>query len=318
LIVLDEAHHVPAPIFRRAADLQSKHRLGLTATPVRESDDEEEIFTLVGPPIGTDWDALFRAGFVQEPEVEIRYVPWTDEITLNEWRSADGRERHAIAAQNPAKIDEVRRLRRRHTDAKTLVFADYLDQGRDVAEALGVPFVSGETRHGERRRLFEEFRRGDRDALVVSRIADEGIDLPDAELAVVVSGLGGSRRQGAQRAGRTMRPAGSALLYVLATQGTSEEDFARRQMRHLAEKGVRVTETAVGSGDGPEDGRGRDGERDVDDGGAPADLGPDSDSDTGTRSDSDSDTGTRSDSDSDSDTGSGSDPTVSRPTESEG
>jgi DNA excision repair protein ERCC-3 len=256
LIVLDEAHHVPAPIFRRAADLQSKHRLGLTATPVRESDDEEEIFTLVGPPIGTDWDALFQAGFVQEPEVEIRYVPWTDELTLNEWRSADGRERHAVAAQNPAKIDEVRRLRSRHPDAKALVFADYLDQGRDVAEALGVPFVSGETRHGERRRLFEEFRRGDRDTLVVSRIADEGIDLPDAELAVVVSGLGGSRRQGAQRAGRTMRPAGSALLYVLATQGTSEEDFAQRQMRHLAEKGVRVTETSVGDdGETEDDGR---------------------------------------------------------------
>ncbi|MFC6726858.1 DEAD/DEAH box helicase, partial [Halobium palmae] len=114
LIVLDEAHHVPAPVFRRAANLQSKHRLGLTATPVRESDDEEKIFTLVGPPIGTDWDALFEAGFVKEPEVEIRFVPWTDELTLNEWRSAEGRERHAIAAQNPAKIDEVRRLRRRH------------------------------------------------------------------------------------------------------------------------------------------------------------------------------------------------------------
>ncbi|MFC4359127.1 DEAD/DEAH box helicase [Halobium salinum] len=254
LIIYDECHHVPASIYRRSADLQSKHRLGLTATPVRESGDEEEIFTLVGPPIGTDWDALFEAGFVQEPEVEIRYVPWTDDLTLNEWRSADGRERHAIAAQNPAKVEEVERLRRRHPEAKTLVFADYLDQGRDVAEALGVPFVSGETPHWERRRLFDEFRDGERDTLVVSRIADEGIDLPDAELAVVVSGLGGSRRQGAQRAGRTMRPTGPAVMYVLATAGTSEEDFAQRQMRHLAEKGIRVTESAVGGGDGDGDG----------------------------------------------------------------
>jgi DNA excision repair protein ERCC-3 len=97
-------------------------------------------------------------------------------------------------------------------------------------------------RHRERERLFEEFRRGERRTLVISRVGDEGIDLPNAELAIVASGLGGSRRQGAQRAGRTMRPVGNALLYVLATRGTPEEDFAQRQMRHLAEKGIRVIE----------------------------------------------------------------------------
>jgi DNA excision repair protein ERCC-3 len=102
---------------------------------------------------------------------------------------------------------------------------------------LSVPFISGETRHARRAQLFDEFRRGDRDLLVVSRVGDEGIDLPDAELAVVASGLGGSRRQGTQRAGRTMRPVGRSQLYVLATPGTEEEDFARQQMRHLASKG---------------------------------------------------------------------------------
>ncbi|SHH56665.1 DNA excision repair protein ERCC-3 [Halobaculum gomorrense] len=245
LIVYDEVQHVPADVYRRSADLQSKHRLGLSATPVREDDREEEIFTLIGPPIGTDWGALFDAGFVQEPEVEIRYVPWRDEEAENEWANADGRERHMAAARNPAKADEVRRLRERHGDAKALVFVDYLDQGEALAAALGVPFVSGETRHHVRERLFEEFRHGERRTLVVSRIADEGIDLPNAELAIVASGLGGSRRQGAQRAGRTMRPTGSALVYVLATRGTSEEDFAQRQMNHLAEKGIRVNERTV-------------------------------------------------------------------------
>ncbi|QLG26782.1 DEAD/DEAH box helicase family protein [Halorarum halophilum] len=245
LVVYDEVQHIPSDVFRRTTDLQTKHRLGLSATPVREDDREEEIFTLIGPPIGTDWSALFDAGYVQEPEVEIRYVPWRDEEAQNEWASADRREKHRVAARNPAKIGEIRRLREQHADAKALVFADYLAQGEAIAEALGVTFVSGETRHMDRRTLFEEFRQGERRTLVVSRIADEGIDLPNAELAIVASGLGGSRRQGAQRAGRTMRPAGSALVYVLATRGTSEEDFAQRQMNHLAEKGVRVRERTV-------------------------------------------------------------------------
>ena len=127
------------------------------------------------------------------------------------------------------------------------MFVDWLDQGRELAAALDAPFVSGETPHHERERLFREFADGDRRVLVISRVGDEGIDLPDAGLAVVASGLGGSRRQGAQRAGRTMRPAGNALVYVLATRGTVEEEFARRQMNHLAEKGVRVREADLAS-----------------------------------------------------------------------
>jgi DNA excision repair protein ERCC-3 len=249
LIVYDEVHHVPAEVFRRSADLQTRHRLGLSATPVREDDREEEIFTLVGPPIGTDWSALFDAGFVQEPEVEIRYVPFAEE-SRDEYAAADGRDRYRVAAENPAKVAEVRHLLRQHGDAKALVFVDWLDQGRSMAEALDAPFVSGETPHWERERLFESFREADLRTLVISRVGDEGIDLPNAELAIVASGLGGSRRQGAQRAGRTMRPAGSALVYVLATRGTVEEEFATRQMRHLAEKGIRVRESDLGTDGG--------------------------------------------------------------------
>jgi DNA excision repair protein ERCC-3 len=249
LVVFDEAHHVPAPVYKRSTALQAKHRLGLTATPVRESDDEKEIYTLIGPPLGTDWSQLFDAGFVAEPEVELRYLPWDDEFAENEWANAEGRNRHVLAGTNPRKIEETEALVTDH-DGKTLVFVDYLDQGEAIADAIDAPFVSGETPHHRREALFEAFRTGEEEALVVSRVGDEGIDLPNAELAVVASGLGGSRRQGAQRAGRTMRPVGRAEVVVLATHGTREEQFARKQMRHLAGKGVQVHETVVGEENG--------------------------------------------------------------------
>ncbi|WP_336343566.1 DEAD/DEAH box helicase [Halalkalicoccus ordinarius] len=245
LIVYDEAHHIPSPVFRRSADLQSKHRLGLSATPVRESDDEAEIFTLIGPPIGTDWSALFDAGYVVEPEVEIRYVPWGSDEAESEYASTTGHERRQTAASNPGKLPEIRRLLSEHDEEKTLVFVDWLEQGKRYEEALSVPFLSGETRYARRERLLSEFRHGARDTLIVSRVGDEGIDLPDASLAIVASGLGGSRRQGAQRAGRTMRPVGGARMYVLATRGTEEEEFARRQVRHLQSKGIHVMESDV-------------------------------------------------------------------------
>jgi DNA excision repair protein ERCC-3 len=260
LVVYDEVHHIPAPVHRRSADLQTRHRLGLSSTPVREDDREEEIYTLIGPPIGTDWDALFDAGYVAEPEVEIRYVPWGDDEARDSYAGAEGHERRQAAATNPAKTEETEHLLARHPEARALVFVEYLDQGRALAAALDAPFVSGETPHARRAKLFEQFRTGGLRTLVVSRVGDEGIDLPNAELAVVASGLGGSRRQGAQRAGRTMRPTGSARMYVLATRGTREEEFARQRTRHLAEKGVRVTErdaeTVERPGDeagGPED-----------------------------------------------------------------
>ena len=244
LVIYDEVHHVPSPVFSRTASLQARHRLGMSATPIREDDAEEEIFTLIGPPIGTDWGALFDAGYVAEPEVEIRYVSWGSTEARNAYVSARGHERRQAAASNQAKIDEIRHIVGEHPGAKTLIFVEYLDQGEAIAEALSVPFVSGETPHARRRRLFEAFRSGPRDVLVVSRIGDEGLDLPEAEVAIAASGLGGSRRQGAQRAGRTMRPVGRARMFVLATRGTDEEEFARRRTQHLSEKGVRVREVS--------------------------------------------------------------------------
>ncbi|WP_097008319.1 DEAD/DEAH box helicase [Natronoarchaeum philippinense] len=242
LIVYDEVHHVPADVHRRSADLQASARLGLSATPIREDDREKEIYTLIGPPIGTDWDALFEAGYVQEPEVEIRYVPWDEETYQDEYATAERHEKRQLAAANPQKIEEVREILADHPGSKALIFADYIDQGDALAEALTLPFISGEMPHARRERLFSQFRRDERDALIVSRVGDEGIDLPDADLAILASGLGGSRRQGSQRAGRTMRPSGKARVFALATRGTTEEEFARRQLQHLQSKGVRVRE----------------------------------------------------------------------------
>ncbi|WP_425600943.1 DEAD/DEAH box helicase [Haloterrigena alkaliphila] len=245
LVVFDECQHVPSDVYRRSTHLQSRHRLGLSASPIREDDRQTEIFTLVGPPIGTDWEALFEAGFVAEPELEIRYVPWGDDEQPNAYASAEGQEKYRIAAKNRGKVDEVRYLLSAHPDSRALVFVDYLEQGRDLSAALDTPFLSGETPHHERRRLLDEFRRNERDLLIVSRVGDEGIDLPTADLAIVASGLGGSRRQGTQRAGRTMRPAGGALVYVLATRGTREEDFARKQLQHLGRKGMTIREQTI-------------------------------------------------------------------------
>lgn len=242
LIVYDECQHVPAPVSRRSADLQTKHRLGLSATPIREDDKEREIYTLIGPPIGTDWNALFDAGYVAEPEVEIRYLPWASEMARNEYGASEGHEKRQLAATNPAKEQEIAAIIRENPGSKTIVFVEFIEQGDAIANALGVPFISGETPHAHRSRLFDEFRTGSLDTIVVSRVGDEGIDLPDTEVAIAASGLGGSRRQGAQRAGRTMRPVGRARMYVLATRGTREEDFARQRTQHLAARGVRVRE----------------------------------------------------------------------------
>lgn len=245
LLITDEVQHIPADVFRRAADLQGRYRLGLTATPTREDDKEAQIFTLVGPPIPTDWAALMDAGHVLEPELQIRYLPWATGDDRAAYDHAEGHERRQHAAMNPAKLADIRQLLDEHAGEPVLIFVDWLDQGAAYADALDVPFVSGETPHAHRERLFADFRDGELETLIVSRVGDEGLDLPGASVAILASGLGGSRRQGTQRAGRTMRPAGGASVYVLVTRGTVEAEHGRDQLRFLRAKGLRVTETDV-------------------------------------------------------------------------
>ncbi|MDZ7701841.1 MAG: helicase-related protein [Halobacteriales archaeon] len=144
-------------------------------------------------------------------------------------------------SSEPGESRGRRELLARHAGQKALIFADWLKQGRELSDELGVPFISGETSHADRETAYQRFRDGEHQALIVSRVGDEGIDLPDAEIAILGSTMGSSRAQTGQRAGRTMRPLGDAQVYVLLTKGSGEEDWGRESTGYLAEKGIDVT-----------------------------------------------------------------------------
>jgi len=245
LVIHDEAHHTPASVWRRTSELQARSRLGLTATPVRSDGKSEEIFTLIGRPVTSTWEELYEEGWVHRPNVEVRFVPWDSAGDRDRYRSAEGTRKMMAAAQNPAKLQETQRLLEDHAGDKVLIYCGWTDQGEQYADALGLPFVQGETRHSAREEYYEQLREGDLEGLIVSRVADEGIDLPDVDVVIIASMLGGSRRQGAQRVGRVMRPFGGADAYLLATRGSSEEEYARSQMDYLRERGTTVTETEI-------------------------------------------------------------------------
>lgn len=245
LIIADECHHAVASTWKRFREIQSTARLGLSATPVREAGNAKEIYTLIGPPIGSDWAALFEDGWVSKPRVEVRLLPWGSKKARARYDSAEGTEKLIAAARNPSKSQEISRLLQRHSSEKTLIFADWIEQGIELEEHLEIPFVYGETNHSKRQSYFQQFRDGELDNLIVSRIGDEGIDLPDAEVAILASTMGSSKSQTGQRAGRTMRPLGDALVYILLTKGTGEESWGRESTQYLAEKGIDVRKTEV-------------------------------------------------------------------------
>lgn len=243
LVIADECHHSAASTWKRFREIQSKARLGLSATPVRESQDSKEIYTLIGPPIGTDWGSLFAEGWVEKPNVELIPVPWENEQVRDRYQRASGSKRQIEAARNPKKHEVIRTLLERHTGQKTLIFVDWIKQGKDLSDDLELPFVYGETDHSDRESIYDAFRAGELEALIISRVGDEGIDLPDAEVAILASTMGSSRSQTGQRAGRTMRPLGDASVYILLTKGSNEEDWGRESTQYLAEKGIDVTKT---------------------------------------------------------------------------
>lgn len=247
LIIADECHHSVASTWKRFREIQSKARLGLSATPVRESEDSQQIYTLIGPPIGTDWGTLFSEGWVEKPEVEIIMVPWGDDRARERYQRAQGSKKMIEAARNPAKVSTIEYLREEHSNQKTLIFVDWIKQGKELSEQTGIPFIYGETAHDEREEIYEQFREGELDTVIISRIGDEGIDLPDAEVAILASTMGSSRSQTGQRTGRTMRPFGDAKVYVLLTKGSGEEEWGRESTQYLAEKGIDVTKTDLDS-----------------------------------------------------------------------
>jgi DNA excision repair protein ERCC-3 len=240
LVVYDEVHLLPAPIFRMTADLQARRRLGLTATLVREDGREGDVFSLIGPKrYDAPWKDIESQGYIAPADcVEVR-------VTLSEserlaYATAEPEERYRFASTTASKTRVVERLVEKHRGEQTLVIGQYLDQLDELGERLDAPVIKGETTVKERERLFNAFRAGEVSLLVVSKVANFSIDLPEAAVAVQVSGTFGSRQEEAQRLGRILRPKAdgrSARFYAVTARDTVDQDFAAHRQRFLAEQG---------------------------------------------------------------------------------
>jgi DNA excision repair protein ERCC-3 len=240
LIIYDEVHLLPAPIFRMTANLQARRRLGLTATLIREDGREADVFSLIGPKrFDAPWRDIESQGWIAPADcVEVR-------VTLPEaerfaYATAEPDTRYRLAASTDTKTSVVRRLIELHRGEPTLVIGQYLDQLEELAELLEAPVITGQTGVNERQRLYESFRTGELSLLVVSKVANFSIDLPEASVAIQVSGTFGSRQEEAQRLGRVLRPKSdgrSARFYAVVSRDTMDADFAQHRQRFLAEQG---------------------------------------------------------------------------------
>ncbi len=240
LIIYDEVHLLPAPIFRFTADIQSRRRLGLTATLVREDGMEGEVFSLIGPKrFDVPWKEIESQGYIAPAQcVEVRVnLSETERIS---YATAEPEERYRFCATTRTKRNVVESLVAHHAGEQILVIGQYIDQLDELSEVLGVPLIKGETPVKEREVLFNKFRTGDITCLVVSKVANFSIDLPDATIAIQVSGAFGSRQEEAQRLGRILRPKSdgrSATFYSVVSRDTIDQDFAQNRQRFLAEQG---------------------------------------------------------------------------------
>jgi DNA excision repair protein ERCC-3 len=240
LIVYDEVHLLPAPIFRFTADIQSRRRLGLTATLIREDGHEGDVFSLIGPKrYDAPWKDIEAQGYIAPADcVEVR-VTLTDRERLL-YATAEPEERYRLCSTAETKTRLVEQLVARHAGDQTLVIGQYIDQLDDLGQRLGVPVIKGETTVRERQRLFAAFRAGEVSCLVVSKVANFSIDLPEAAVAIQVSGSFGSRQEEAQRLGRVLRPKAdgrAARFYAVVARDTVDQDFAAHRQRFLAEQG---------------------------------------------------------------------------------
>ena len=240
LIIYDEVHLLPAPIFRFTADIQSRRRLGLTATLVREDGRESDVFSLIGPKrYDAPWKDIESQGYIAPADcVEVRVtLPDADRMT---YAMAEPEDKYRLAASAPEKVRLAERIIAAHPDDQVLVIGQFLDQLAELGEHLGAPVITGATSVRERERLFSAFRDGEHRVLVVSKVANFSIDLPEAAVAVQVSGTFGSRQEEAQRLGRVLRPkhdGRTAHFYSIVTRDTVDADFAQHRQRFLAEQG---------------------------------------------------------------------------------
>ena len=240
LIIYDEVHLLPAPIFRFTADIQSRRRLGLTATLVREDGMEGEVFSLIGPKrFDVPWKEIEAQGYIAPAEcIEVR-VNLTETERLA-YATAEPENRYRNCATTRTKRDVVEALVEKHAEDQVLVIGQYIDQLDELSEVLGAPLIKGETPVKEREILFNKFRTGEIKCLVVSKVANFSIDLPDATIAIQVSGAFGSRQEEAQRLGRILRPKSDgrgAKFYSVISRDTIDQDFAQNRQRFLAEQG---------------------------------------------------------------------------------
>jgi DNA excision repair protein ERCC-3 len=240
LIIYDEVHLLPAPVFRITAELQARRRLGLTATLIREDGREGDVFALIGPKrYDVPWRELEAQGFIATATcTEIRVSQ--DEDEQMSYAVAPRRQQFRIAAENPRKVDVVLQLLQQETGHKILVIGEYIDQLKTLARATGFPLITGQTAQQQRETLYQQFREGAIAGLVLSRVGNFALDLPDADVLIQVSGKYGSRQEEAQRLGRILRPKSdgrTAKFYTLVSQRTCEEDFARHRQLFLTEQG---------------------------------------------------------------------------------
>ena len=244
LVVYDEVHLLPAPVFRLTADLQSRRRLGLTATLVREDGREGDVFSLIGPKrYDAPWKDVESAGWIATAECTEVRVTLTDAERMA-YATAEPEERYRLAATARTKSSVVKALVERHSDDRVLVIGQYLDQLDALGESLEAPVIQGSTPNSERERLYQAFRVGEVRVLVVSKVANFSIDLPEAGVAVQVSGTFGSRQEEAQRLGRVLRPKGDgrpAHFYSVVSRDTNDAEFAAHRQRFLAEQGYSYT-----------------------------------------------------------------------------
>ncbi|MCD2110162.1 DEAD/DEAH box helicase [Rhodococcus rhodochrous] len=247
LMIYDEVHLLPAPVFRMTADLQSRRRLGLTATLVREDGREGDVFSLIGPKrFDAPWKDIEAQGWIAPADcVEVR-VTLTDAERMA-YAVAEPEERYKLCSTARTKIPVVKSILEQHQDAPTLIIGAYIDQLDELGEALDAPVIKGSTKTKEREALFDRFRSGELKVLVVSKVANFSIDLPEASVAIQVSGTFGSRQEEAQRLGRLLRPkhdGGQAHFYSVVSRDTLDAEYAAHRQRFLAEQGYayRITD----------------------------------------------------------------------------